>query len=410
MNREAFLNRVAVTGIGVVSALGLDSMSFWDALCKGTSGFTLLEQPKARPYRFELGAQIVDFAEANYFDGKDVKFLDRFCQFAAVAAREAIAQSGLSFDGELRNRTAVITGSSLGGKLTEEEFYSSLFRHDIHRASPLSIPRAMANSGASRISYEHGIQGPCYTVSTACSSATHAIGQAFAMVRSGSVIAAVAGGSEAVFTEGVLRAWDALRVVSSDTCRPFSIDRSGLLLGEGGSIIMLENWDHARSRGARILGELCGFGMSSDAHHLTQPSVEGPAKAISWALQDASITPEAVQYINAHGTGTKVNDATETAAIRKVFGDHTHSLLVSSTKSMHGHALGASGAIEAAATLLALKTGIIPPTGNYTAVDPDCDIDVVPSIARIASVEYAVSNSFAFGGLNAVLVFRQPTI
>jgi nodulation protein E len=264
----------------------------------------------------------------------------------------------------------------------------------------------MSNGGASRISLEHGIQGPTYTISTACSSANHAIGQAFWMIRSGVITAAIAGGSEAVFAEGLLRAWEALRVVSPDTCRPFSKGRRGLILGEAGAMVVLENWEHARARGAVILGEICGFGMSSDAYHITQPSVEGPAKAMRWALTDAQLSPDSVGYINAHGTGTVVNDVTESAAIREVFGDHADQLLVSSTKSMHGHTLGAAGAVEAIATILALQTGTIPPTANFTESDPACNLDVVPNTAREADVEYALSNSFAFGGLNAVLVFR----
>jgi nodulation protein E len=218
--------------------------------------------------------------------------------------------------------------------------------------------------------------------------------------------AAIAGGSEAVFAEGLLRAWEALRVVSTDTCRPFSKDRRGLILGEGGAMLVLENWDHARARGAPILGEICGFGMSSDAYHITQPSIEGPTKAMGWALEDAGLRPEAIQYINAHGTGTVANDATESAAIRKVFGTHADRLLVSSTKSMHGHTLGAAGAIEAIAALLALQRQKVPPTANFTEPDPACDLDVVPNTARPAAIDYAMSNSFAFGGLNAVIIFR----
>jgi nodulation protein E len=266
----------------------------------------------------------------------------------------------------------------------------------------------MANNGASRISLEYGIKGPVYTISTACSSANHAIGQAFWMVRSGLVTAAIAGGSEAVFAEGLLRAWEALRVVSPDTCRPFSKDRRGLILGEGGAMLVLENWNHAAARGAEILGEVCGFGMSSDAYHVTQPSIAGPALAMRQALDDGGIAPPRVQYINAHGTGTPTNDTTETAAIREVFGPQADRLVVSSTKSMHGHALGASSAIEAVATVLALKNQMIPPTANFNEPDPACNLDIVPNIARALPVEYAVSNSFAFGGLNAAIAFRAP--
>lgn len=400
-------NRVAVTGVGVISSLGQEIEAFWDALHSGRSGFFPLPNPGEPAFRFSLGAAIPAFDPKEHFETKEIACLDRFAQLGTVAARQAIGQSGLDFHGDLEDRTAVITGSSMGGQGGQEEGYFNLYRRNVPRVSPFSIPRIMANSVASRISTECGIHGPSYTVSTACSSATHAIGQAFRMVRNGEVVAAIAGGSEAVFYEGLLRAWEALRLVSPDTCKPFSRDRRGLVLGEGGAMLVLENWDNALQRGATILGEVCGFGMSSDAHHVTQPSVNGPAKAMLWALGDAGIAPDAIQYINAHGTGTKVNDAVEIAAIRKTFKEHANRLLISSTKSMHGHALGAAGAIEAVATVLALRHGIVPPTCNHTQCDPDCDLDIVPNVARVASMEYALSNSFAFGGLNAVLVFRR---
>jgi nodulation protein E len=400
------MNRVAVTGLGVVCALGQTSAEFWERLSRGASGITPLPDAGDPPYRFRNGATCRGYSPREHFDERELSFLDRFSQFAAVSAREAVRQSGLEFRGELADRSAVITGSSIGGQFSEEEGYRNLYLHRNPRVAPLTIPRTMSNSGASRISVEHGIQGPTYTVSTACSSANHALGQAFWMVRSGAVTAAIAGGSEAVFAEGLLRAWEALRVVSPDSCRPFSKDRRGLILGEGGAMLVLENWEHAAARGAVVLGEICGFGMSSDAYHITQPSVEGPAKAMKWALADAGLSPEAIGYINAHGTGTILNDATETAAIRAAFGAHADKLLVSSTKSMHGHTLGAAGAIEGAATVLALAHQTVPPTANFTEPDPACDLDVVPNQARSASIEYALSNSFAFGGLNAVLVFR----
>jgi nodulation protein E len=273
--------------------------------------------------------------------------------------------------------------------------------------NPLTIPRTMENAAASRISLETGVVGPTYTVSTACSSANHAIGQAFWMVRTGTARAAIAGGSEAVFSLGFLKAWEAMRVVSPDTCRPFSKDRRGLILGEGGAMLVLERLEEARARGAKIFGEIIGFGMSSDAFHITQPSPEGAARAMRSAISDSGLQPEDIGYINAHGTATQANDATETAAIRKVFGVHADRLAVSSTKSMHGHTLGAAGAIEAVATLLSLCNGVLPPTANFTAPDPACDLDVIPNQVRQQQVECALSNSFAFGGLNAVLAFRR---
>jgi nodulation protein E len=254
---------------------------------------------------------------------------------------------------------------------------------------------------------DYGIVGPAWTVSTACSSANHAMGQAFWMIRSGAADAAITGGSEAPLSFGNLKAWEALRVVAEDTCRPFSKTRKGMILGEGAAMLVLETLEAARARGARIYAEVVGCGMSADAHHITQPSAEGPARAMRAALLDAGIAPEEVGYINAHGTGTPANDPIETAAIRTVFGSHANKLLVSSTKSMHGHALGAAGAIEAAATILGLRCGVLPPTVNYETPDPECDLDVIPNVARQALVQCALSNSFAFGGLNAVMAFRR---
>jgi len=265
----------------------------------------------------------------------------------------------------------------------------------------------MANAAASYISMEFGVTGPTYTLSTACSSANHAIGMAFHMVRHGMADVALTGGSEAPFSLGHLMAWDAMRVVAPDTCRPFSRDRRGMILGEGSGMLVLETLDSARARGAPIYAEIVGFGMSADAHHITQPTVEGPVRALRAALEDGALRPEQIGYVNAHGTGTTANDVTETRAVRTTFGEHANQLMVSSTKSMHGHALGAAGALEAAATVLALRHGTIPPTVNYLAPDPECDLDVVPNVARQVQIEAALSNSFAFGGLNAVLAFQR---
>ncbi|MGB8654531.1 MAG: beta-ketoacyl-[acyl-carrier-protein] synthase family protein, partial [Candidatus Acidiferrales bacterium] len=267
-------------------------------------------------------------------------------------------------------------------------------------------PKTMANAGASQISMETGFSGPTYTVSTACSSANHAIGQAFRLVRDGLADVAITGGSEAPFTLGMLKSWEAMRVISPDTCRPFSKDRRGMILGEGGGMMILEPWDAAQARGAKIYAEICGFGMTSDAHHLTQPTVDGPARAMAGALREAGMRPEEIGYINAHGTGTPGNDPVESRAIRAVFGAHADKISISSTKSMHGHALGAAGALEAVATALALHHGILPPTANYNEPDPECDLDYIPNQPRVLRVAAALSNSFAFGGLNAVVAFR----
>jgi nodulation protein E len=397
--------RVVVTGIGVISALGTSRPTFWNSLGAGCSGIRPMTLVPEGSTRFPNAAEVHGYRAADYFDEKEAGFLDRFAQFALIAAREAVADAAIEFNAELRENTAIVTGSCAGGQTTEDEGFYGLYALKNTRFAPLSIPKVMANAGASRISLEYGITGPAYTVSTACSSANHAIGQAFWMVRSGSAEAAIAGGSEAPFSMGLLKAWEAMRVVSPDTCRPFSRDRRGLILGEGASMLMLEPLDRAIARGAHVWGEIVGFGMSSDAHHITQPSSAGAAKAMRAALTDAQIPPAEIGYINAHGTGTPSNDVTETEAIREIFG--AAPIPVSSTKSMHGHALGAAGALEAAASLFAIHEGVIPPTANFTEPDPACDLDVVANTARAAIVQYALSNSFAFGGLNAVLVFGK---
>ena len=399
--------RVAVTGIGVISAIGLDRESFWGTLAAGRSGIGKIEGVNLEQLRFRNGAMVRGYDALAHFDPKANDLLDRFAQFGVVAAREAVVDAGLEWTGERRRRTAVITGCCVGGQATEDIGFTELYLEKRTRVNPFTIPRIMANAGASQISMELGVTGPVYTISTACASANHAIGQAFWMVREGTVEVAITGGSEAIFSFGFLKAWEAMRVVAPDTCRPFSRDRKGLILGEGGAMLVLEPLDAARARGAKVYGEIAGFGMSSDARHITQPSVEGPASAMRSAIADAGIALEEVGYINAHGTGTITNDVTETRAIREVFGGYADGLLVSSTKSMHGHALGAAGALEAAATLLALERGVIPPTANYTERDPQCDLDVVPNEAREKQVESALSNAFAFGGLNAVLAFRR---
>jgi nodulation protein E len=400
-------HRVVVTGAGVISALGHNCSEFWQGLAAGRPGIQPLQAVDRALLRFPNGAEVQGFDPSRYFEEKEIGLLDRFAQFGVVAAREAIAQAGIQWSDELRESTAIVTGSCVGGQTTEDEGFVNLYRNNIPRVNPLTIPRTMENAAASRISLETGVVGPTYTVSTACSSANHAIGQAFWMVRSGAVRMAIAGGSEAVFSLGFLKAWEAMRVVSPDTCRPFSKDRRGLILGEGGAMLVLERLDEARARGAKIHGEIIGFGMSSDAFHITQPSPDGAARAMRAAISDAGLRPEDIGYINAHGTATQANDVTEAAAIRKVFGAQVERLAVSSTKSMHGHTLGAAGAIEAVATLLALCHGVLPPTANFTELDPACDLDVIPNQARQKQVEYALSNSFAFGGLNAVLAFRR---
>ena len=356
--------------------------------------------------RFKNGGAVLGYDPETYFNRKTLSFMDRFAQFSVIAAREAVTNAGIEWTEELRDSAAVITGSCMGGRFTDEIGYWELFHHGRNRVHPLTIPLGMSNAGASHISMEFGLHGPAYTFSTACSSSAHAIGNALWMVRSGAAPMAIAGGSEAPLFLGGLKAWEAMRVVSPDTCRPFSLNRSGMILGEGAAMLVLEPLERALARGAKPLAEIVGFGMSADACHVTQPSAEGAARAIRSALRDGGLAPEQVGYINAHGTATEANDRMETAAIHAVFGSHAATLPVSSTKSMHGHTLGAAGAIEAAATVLALCNGLLPPTINYTQPDPECNLDVVPNHARAAQPEVALSQSFAFGGLNAVLAFR----
>ena len=399
--------RVAITGLGVLCAQGGNCDEFWRSLSRGATGIGPLEAVDASQLRFKNGAEVRGFVAERHFDPAKVPLLDRFTQFGLFASREAIAAAGLTWDASSAERTAIVTGSALGGQTTEDVAFADLYYHRKPRVNPLSIPRIMANALASHISMEFGITGPAFTLSTACSSANHAIGLAFWMVRNGLVDVAVTGGSEAPLSLGNLKAWEAMRVVSPDTCRPFARDRRGMILGEGGAMLVIELLEAARARGAGIYAEIAGFGMSSDAYHITQPSVEGPARAMKAALADAAMSPEAVGYVNAHGTGTPTNDPTEARALYSVFGKRAAGLAVSSTKSMHGHALGAAGAIEAAATALGLKNGILPPTANFTEPDPECELDVIPNMARRAEVDCALSNSFAFGGLNAVLAFRR---
>ena len=401
------MHRVAVTGVGVICALGRTVEEFERSLREGRSGIGPIQSADCSNLRFRNGAEVAAYDHRPYFDDKRADFMDRFAQFAVIAAREAAKDAGIEWTPQLLESAAIITGSCVGGQSTEDEGFLSVYKMGLNRVHPLTIPKTMANAGASHISMEFGITGPSYTISTACSSASHAIGQAFWMVRTGAAPLAITGGSEAPFSFGILKAWEALRVVSPGTCRPFSKDRNGMVLGEGAGMLVLEPFEAAQARGARIHAEIVGFGMSSDACHITQPSADGAARAMRSAICDGRLLPESIGYINAHGTGTQANDPTETAAIRTVFGAHANRLAVSSTKSMHGHALGAAGALEALAAILALRDGFLPPTANYNEPDPACDLDVVPNRARDAQIEYALSNSFAFGGLNAVLAFHR---
>ena len=397
---------MAVTGLGVICALGHNLSQVWDALRGGRPGIATIGSLDISSLRFACGAEVRNYEPKKHFSADKLNLTDRFAQFAVIAAREALLDSGVVLTDGLRDRTAVFCGTSMGGQVAQDAAFVDLYQQGRERVHPLTIARIMASAGASHISMEFGTTGPALAISTACSSSNHAIGQAYHLLRNGDADLAVAGGSDAPFSYGVLKAWEAMRVIAPDTCRPFSVDRQGTILGEGGAMLILEPLDAARARGAKVYAEIAGFGMSSDAHHITQSSVTGPARAMRAALRDANMHAEEVGYINAHGTATQSNDSAEAHAILDVFGAGSKRLAVSSTKSMHGHALGAAGALEAVATAMALHEGILPPTANFTGPDPECDLDVVANRARTASVECALSNSFAFGGLNAVLAFR----
>ena len=401
------MRRVAITGMGAICALGRNVAEVAASLCQGRPGIGPIESTDCSQLRFQNGAEVRGYTHEPYFADRRADFLDRFAQFAVIAAREAVACAGIEWTPELREQAAIVTGSCVGGQSTEDIGFHEVYKLGHNRVHPLTIPKTMANAGASHISMEFGITGPSFTISTACSSAGHAIGQAYWMIRSGAADLAITGGSEAPFSFGILKAWEAMRVVSPETCRPFSKDRRGMILGEGAAMFVLEPLEAAQARGVPIHAEIVGFGMSADAGHITQPSAEGAARAMRAALRDASLEPEQIGYINAHGTATPANDVTEAAAIRSVFNAHANRVPVSSTKSMHGHALGAAAALECLAAVLALRDGVLPPTANFTEPDPECDLDVIPNQSRRAEVEYALSNSFAFGGLNAVLALRK---
>src|SRR5580698_3527820 len=402
--------RVAITGLGIISPLGLNLEENWKSLSEGRAAIGPIQGADCSTLRFKNGAEVTGYDPVKHFPGGKDAYIDRFAQFSVVAAREALQNSGLELTPELRERSAIVCGSAVGGQAAIEAGFQDLWVEGRGRVHPLTIPKTMSNAGASHIAMGLGMSGPTYTVSTACSSANHAIGQAFRLVRDGEAEVAMTGGSEAMFSIGMLKAWEAMRVIAPDTCRPFSKDRRGMILGEGGAMMVLEPMDAAKARGAKIFAEICGFGMTADAHHLTQPAVHGPVRAMRGAMREAGLAPEAIGYINAHGTGTPGNDPVESSAIREVFGAHADKIGVSSTKSMHGHALGAAGALEAIATILALYHGILPPTANFNERDPECDLDYIPNQPRALRVEAALSNSFAFGGLNAVVAFRAAPV
>lgn len=402
------MRRVAITGMGAICALGHDAKQTWSAMRDGRSGIGPVTNIPTDLLNIKIAAEVRDYDPLAHFDSKRLILLDRVSQFALIAAREAVAQAGLDFRADGRGeRTACIVGTGIGGENSHNEQSSRFYGDKNPRVHPLAIVRVMANAPACHVGMEFGLTGPSFAVVSACASANHAMAQAFEMVRSGKVDFAVTGGTEACVTVPTVKAWEAMRVTADDTCRPFCKQRRGMVLGEGAGIFVLEEYEHARARGATILAEFAGAGMSADAGDIVLPSEAGAAKALAAALADAQLAPGDVDYINAHGTGTPANDPTESRAIRRVFGAHANSLCVSSTKSMHGHALGAAGAIELVAAIGALREGVIPPTANFIDPDPECDLDYVPNVAREKPVRAVLSNSFAFGGLNAVVAISR---
>ena len=401
------MRRVVITGAGTINPLGHDVAQTFRAMQAGTCGIGPLDIADVDRLTIKIGGQVKGYDEGAAFNRQQLALYDRFTQFALLAARQAITQSGLSFSGALADRCGVVLGTSGGGLTTQDDSYRAVYEAGKNRVHPFIVPKLMNNAAASHVSMEWNLRGPTFTVSTACASSNHAMGQAFNMVRSGQAPVMVTGGAEAMLCFGGIKAWEGLRVMSKDACRPFCATRSGMVQGEGAAVFVFEDYAHAKARGAEILCEVAGFAMCSDASDIVMPSKQGAARAIAGALADAGLNAEDVQYINAHGTGTAANDKTECAAVADVFGAQADRLMISSTKSMHGHLIGGTGAVELLACIMALRDGVVAPTVGYRTADPACALDVVPNEARDAKVDAALSNAFAFGGLNAVIALRK---
>ncbi|MCL4188623.1 MAG: beta-ketoacyl-[acyl-carrier-protein] synthase family protein [Rhodobacteraceae bacterium] len=402
------MRRVAITGAGTINALAHGVDGTFAAFRAGRCGITELSVRDVERLSVRIGGQVHDWDETRHFNRQQIVLYDRFTQFTLLAARQAVAQSGLDFaDDHLGAESGVVLGTAGGGVNTWDENYRSVYEEKKNRVHPFVVPKLMNNAAASHLSMEYGLRGPGFTVATACASSNHAMGLAFQMIRAGMATAVLTGGSESMLCFGGVKAWEGLRVMSKTACRPFSANRDGMVQGEGAAVFVFEEYEHARARGADILAEVAGFAMSSDAADIVMPNKQGAARAMAGALRDAGLPPEAVGYINAHGTGTAANDKTECAAVADVFGQHADRLMISSTKSMHGHLIGGTGAVELLACLMALREGVIAPTIGYEEPDPECALDVVPNTAREARVEVALSNAFAFGGFNAVIALRR---
>ena len=401
------MKRVVITGAGTINALGHSVADTMTAMAEGRCGIGPLAFRDVGRLSIQIGGQVRGFEAEGRYNRQQMSLYDRFTQFTLAAAAEAIAQSGIIFSGEMAAKSGVVLGTAGGGVSTWDDNYRSVYEDGKNRVHPFVVPKLMNNAAASHVSMEYNLKGPSFTVSTACASSNHAMAQAFQMVRTGMAPTMVTGGSESMLCFGGVKAWEGLRVMSKDACRPFSANRNGMVQGEGAGIFVFEEYEHARARGADILCEVAGFAMSSDATDIVMPSKNGAARAIAGALNDARLNSEDVGYINAHGTGTAANDKTECAAVADVFGPHADKLMISSTKSMHGHLIGGTGAVELLACIMALRDGVIAPTIGYEEADPECALDVVPNEARDAKVDVVLSNAFAFGGMNAVLALRK---
>jgi beta-ketoacyl-acyl-carrier-protein synthase II len=400
------MERVFVTGMGVASPLGCDVEIFWERLKQGQSGVSALEGEEFAHLRTRIGARVPPYNEADYYDRKDGRRMSRTSQLALVAAHHAIQQAKLDQIDPVR--VGIMIGSSIGGFSASDYFYRDYYRSG--RESPFVIPTCMNSGPSSQVSIRYGYQGPLMSVDAACSSAAHSIGYAMAMIRSGIVDVVVTGGADSPFTTGVMAGWCAMRALSerndspAAACRPFSADRDGLVLGEGAGVLILESERSARQRQQPMLAEMLGYGATSDGHHITQPIAEGPARAMQAAMADAHLTPDQIDYVNAHGTGTPWNDGTETAAIKLALGDHAYQVPVVSNKSALGHSIAGSGALELIGCVLSLRDQQVPPTINFHVPDPECDLDYVTSGCRHLPMQHIMSNSFSFGGSNAVLI------
>jgi len=402
------MKRIAITGMGAVSAAGIGIDRLWTAAAAGESQVRALgELPRSEPLRIRIAARVPDFNPLDFLTEAEIRRCDPYTQYAHVAVAEALKQSGLTPELLAGPRTAAIIGTGIGGMSTLEDGCFAFFTLNA-RVNPLSIPRLMPSSAVSHVSITHGITGPCFTVTSACSSASQSIGVGAQMIRAGIVDRAIVGGSEACITSATIKAWEMMRVLSPDACRPFSKNRNGMILGEGAGILMLESEESLAARGGTAIAWLAGYGTSSDARDIIQPDVEGAAAAMQYALDDAGLSPADIGYLNAHGTGTVLNDINEANAIRRVFGDLTDDLPVSSSKPVIGHTLGASGALEFIVTINAVLEGIVPPHINFSGADPKCVLNLPVDGPVEKPMRAAISNSFAFGGINASLIVTAP--